>query len=68
MPSAVPPMLFLQAQASVPLFNLHGVQLNKEDSMVPQGKCFFIPFQEKLSCFHSAGIAGNYMITIACAT
>ena len=61
MPSAVPPTLTSQAQAPVPLFNPSEVQLDKDDSLIPQGKCFFTPFLEKLYFFHPAGITGNYI-------
>ena len=60
----VPPPLTSKAQSSVPLFNPRGVQLEKEDALVLQGKCFFTRFPERYPFFHSAGIAGNYMITI----
>ena len=68
LPSAVPTPLTSQAQAPVPLFNPRGVQLEKEEASGPQGKCLFTPFLEELSFFHSAGIAGNCMITLAFVT
>ena len=46
-PSVVPPPLTSKAQSSVPLFNPRGVQLEKEDALVLQGKCFFTRFPER---------------------
>ena len=39
-PSAVATLLTSQAQATMPLLNPRGVQLNKKNALVPQGNAF----------------------------